>query len=208
MTDLDELKRLAREATQGEWRIEAFTSVISLRADRGCLIEWLNPSECDESDASFIAAAHPQAVLALIERVEELGREVAMLNEALAEEHAKAEAAYARGLAVHAEEAQRAESERDAYKERVALLEGWSKATTKALTGQETAELRVAWTCEKAREMRARAEAMETSAVSAAAELRHAYRAHGLTHGPIDPNLVERAIGLLEKATTPKGETE
>ncbi|AAK94418.1 hypothetical protein Mx8p83 [Myxococcus phage Mx8] len=38
-------------------------------------------------------------------------KEVAALNEALAEEHAKAEVAYARGLAVHAEEASAAEAD-------------------------------------------------------------------------------------------------
>jgi predicted nucleic acid-binding protein len=44
--------------------------------------------------------------------------------------------------------------------------------------------------------------ALETAAKRAAAELRHAYRTHGLGHGPVDPDLVARAIAILEKATT------
>lgn len=43
--------------------------------------------------------------------------------------------------------------------------------------------------------------ALKDAAVKAAAELRHAYRAHGLGHGPIDPGLVSRAIQILERAT-------
>jgi len=39
--------------------------------------------------------------------------------------------------------------------------------------------------------------ALKEAAVKAAAELRHAFG-----HGPIDPNLVARAIRILEQATT------
>lgn len=53
-------------------------------------------------------------------RCERAEAEVAQLNEALAEEHSKAEGAYARGLAVHAEEARAAEADNAALLKYVA----------------------------------------------------------------------------------------
>lgn len=47
----------------------------------------------------------------------------------------------------------------------------------------------------------ARLSALTEAATRAAAELRHAFRVHGLGQGPIDPNLVSRAIQILECAT-------
>lgn len=43
---------------------------------------------------------------------------------------------------------------------------------------------------------------LEATAKRAAAELRHAYRNASLTGQRIDPNLVSRAIEILERATS------
>ena len=81
MIDLDELERLAQEATPGPW--EMGKSSIMCRSClhlRGCYNIY-QEADCtdvthpqaglDQQDAAYIAAANPQTVLALIKRLRE-----------------------------------------------------------------------------------------------------------------------------------------
>lgn len=86
--EMQELKRLAQEATPGPWRVagtdEKPCPVVSSMDRMGYQIHstlhvkssdpdvWEHMHETYCRDAAFIAAANPQAVLALIARIEEL----------------------------------------------------------------------------------------------------------------------------------------
>ena len=63
------LKRLAEAATPGPW----FTETGGIyNATRGYMITPTGDSDQDRTDAAFIAAANPLAVLALLDRIDEL----------------------------------------------------------------------------------------------------------------------------------------
>ena len=80
--DLDKLERLAREATPGSRIVSPRLTAsenhrgYDLRREDGWAMAFLQPGDEDgasgAADAAFIAAADPQTVLALIERVREL----------------------------------------------------------------------------------------------------------------------------------------
>lgn len=82
MIDLDTLERLAREATQGPWSVDAKSKgelwiAGSLRVVPVCMVTASgNITDRDKADAAFIAASNPAVVLSLIERIRELEKKL------------------------------------------------------------------------------------------------------------------------------------
>jgi len=83
MTDYSELVRLAEAATPGPWKQHLVddTTVICSHGDVCCTfanggrdddVDFDTDTERCEANATFIAAANPQAILTLIKRVKEL----------------------------------------------------------------------------------------------------------------------------------------
>lgn len=71
MIDLEELKRLARDATPGPWSTKEYgPDHLEVLLPNGFSRIISDPTVVTDYDARYIAAANPAAVLALIERVE------------------------------------------------------------------------------------------------------------------------------------------
>ncbi len=73
--DLDELERLAKAATPGPWKRcspplrRTFVAAPDSRGSRPVHLQVTEP--CSEDDATYIAAANPATLLALIKRLRE-----------------------------------------------------------------------------------------------------------------------------------------
>ena len=76
--DLDEIQRLAKAATTGEWKHRdkldngtPHCDVIAIQPDDWCIVAGSDPSlwDMESADAAFIAAANPAVVLELIARL-------------------------------------------------------------------------------------------------------------------------------------------
>lgn len=79
MSDREELRRLADAATPGPWRKVSFDKsdyhdpmVYAGLAGGGCFVCALNAGGPGEADASFIAAADPDRVRSLLDRIDAL----------------------------------------------------------------------------------------------------------------------------------------
>lgn len=88
---IDELERLAKKATQGQWWMDSHGCTLTSmgdglheicsfaasrpakrHADTGCVSSWRN-----DNDASFIATANPANILSLISRLRDVERQLA-----------------------------------------------------------------------------------------------------------------------------------
>lgn len=175
--DIEELKRLAQAATQGPWRAS-----LDGPGEEGWVMGPNGAShylatgyegEMAAKDVRLIAAANPAAVLALIERVEELEqvREQLVDRARRAEESAKWNEPRAAERNDFARRLVKAESERDALRGRLddverhaALLTDWSQATTEAVLGERPKGVMVATTLDAVKALNSRVATLEALA--------------------------------------------
>lgn len=82
--EMQELKRLAREATPGPW--ESKHHGVFAEGTDVCRVSLTTGHyESEERNRDFIAAANPAVVLALIARIEELEEQVSSLSDMMLE---------------------------------------------------------------------------------------------------------------------------
>lgn len=119
---LDELERLARAASRGPWEWYAGTTLLS--PDAQVLAIDLPEFICDE-DKAYLAAANPDAVLALIARVRGLEAEPVFrdVSEMEPPDGGSGPAFGQSGMAYWRERALEAEAERDRLAAEVELLD-------------------------------------------------------------------------------------
>ena len=91
--NIEELKKLAQEATQGEWRIEESGDMYDSYAGERRLLGNTPYSEYapDIDDARYIVAANPLAILKLIAIVERQEEEIKRLKSTYCAETPKVE---------------------------------------------------------------------------------------------------------------------
>lgn len=90
--DTKALRSLAEKATQGEWFVSENDGSICAEPRAGEHVE-VGPVDFDSADFAFVVAANPQTVIALLDEVERLRRELAEARqrEAVLEEYASPE---------------------------------------------------------------------------------------------------------------------